>query len=62
MRFARSPISGMLLCGLFHQPEIVLGIRHPNADRPLDFDPLPGVPFCEVIIDQTTGVLSTKWN
>ena len=59
--FARSTVSGLLLCGLSHEPEIILGIRHPNPVHRFDCGQLNGIPFCDVCIDHSTGVLSPEW-
>ena len=59
--FARSSISGLLLCGLAIDPPRILGVLHPNPVRPFDPGLLPDVPFCNVQIDRCTASLSTRW-
>jgi hypothetical protein len=60
--FARSSVSGLLLCGFGILPPRVLGILHPNPARPFDRNLLSDVPFCEVAIDSASGTLSTHWS
>jgi hypothetical protein len=60
--FARSSVSGLLLCGFGILPHKVLGILHPNPARPFDRCLLPDVTFCEVAIDDASGTLSTHWS
>ena len=59
--FARSSISGLLLCGLSLQPTWVIGVLHPNAARPFDSRLLPGVAFGRVEVDVQTGDLRVQW-
>lgn len=59
--FARSSISGLLLCGLGVEPPKTLGILHPNPVRRFEQTTLADVSFCEVAINQKTDVLTTSW-
>jgi len=59
--FARSSISGLLLCGFGILPPKVLGALHPNPARPFDPGILPHVRFCEVRLDRQAGRLATQW-
>jgi hypothetical protein len=59
--FARSSISGVLLCGLGTEPGRCLGVLHPNPARPFDPTLLPGVEFGEVGIDRGSGQLRVRW-
>lgn len=60
--FARSSVSGILLCGFGIVPEHVFGILHPNAIRPFSRGLIPEVSFCEVKIDRRNHYLSTHWH
>lgn len=59
--YARSSISGLLLCGLGTVPGRYLGVLHPNPARPFDPTLLPGVEFGEVEIDRESGQLRVHW-
>lgn len=59
--FARSSISGMLLCGLSLQPTWVIGLLHPNPARPFTPALLPRVSFGEVEVLNETGDLRVRW-
>lgn len=59
--FARSSISGLLLCGLSLEPTWVVGVLHPNPARSFDSSNLPMISFGKVQIDRQNGSLSTKW-
>lgn len=60
--FARSSISGLLLCGLSLEPAWVIGVLHPNPVRPFDSTLLPDVAFGRVkIADDQTGDLRVHW-
>lgn len=60
--FARSPVSGLLVCGGFDGPFSVLGLLHPNPDNRFDPLLLPDVSFGEVVINNSTRQLLTRWN
>ncbi len=60
--FARSSISGVLLCGLGTEPGQCLGVLHPNPARPFDPALLPGIEFGEVEIDRGSGQLRVRWS
>jgi len=59
--YARSCISGLLLCGFGTLPGKVRGIAHPNPARPFNPQLLTGVPFGHVEIDRETKQLRTRW-
>jgi len=59
--YARSSISGLLLCGLGSEPIRILGILHPNPARPFDPAVLPQVEFGELVVDGTLGELRVMW-
>lgn len=59
--FARSSISGLLLCGLSLQPTWVIGLLHPNPARPFSPALLSRVSFGEVEVIQETGDLRVRW-
>jgi hypothetical protein len=58
---ARTSISGILLCGFGVFPASIIGILHPEADRPFRPDLLPGITFGEVRIDYTRRQLTPVW-
>jgi hypothetical protein len=62
IRFARSSVSGLLLCGFGVLPPKVLGILHPNAVRPFNRLLLPAVSFCELSLSPTSRSLATRWS
>jgi hypothetical protein len=59
--YARSSISGVLLCGLGTLPGQCLGVLHPNPARPFDPSALPGIEFGEVEIDRDSRQLRVHW-
>ncbi|QGQ23934.1 hypothetical protein F1728_15140 [Gimesia benthica] len=59
--FARSSISGLLLCGLGVEPPNVFSILHPNPSRPFKKDLLSDIEFCEVAINSQDRSLSVSW-
>jgi len=59
--YARSSISGLLLCGLGSLPGQCVGLLHPNPERPFDKSMLPDIAFGEVEIRWTFGELRVKW-
>jgi hypothetical protein len=59
---ARTSISGILLCGFGRLPPSILGILHPEADRPFKPDLLPRVPFGQLLIDHAARKLVTLWS
>lgn len=59
--FARSSISGMLLCGLSLKPTWVIGLLHPNPARPFPPALLSRVSFGEVEVLHETGDLRVRW-
>jgi hypothetical protein len=59
--FARSSISGLLLCRVGSLPAMCLGILHPNPARPFDPSLLPNIEFGEVTLDRTRGALCVRW-
>lgn len=59
--YARSSISGLLLCGLGSEPPRVLGALHPNPARPFNPAILPQVEFGQVAIDRASGQLHVLW-
>lgn len=58
---ARTPLSGLLLCGFGFLPPTVLGILHPDPVRSFDRQWLPNIQFGEVQINRATGQLCTCW-
>ena len=61
LNFARSSISGLLLCGVSLEPTWVVGILHPNPARPFDTKMLPGISFGEVEVDREADQLRIRW-
>lgn len=61
LNYARSSISGLLMCGVSIEPTWVIGILHPNPARPFDTQLLSDISFGEVEIDQESGQLRTSW-
>lgn len=59
--FARSSISGLLLCGVSLEPIWVQGVLHPNPARPFNPRLLPDISFGEVEVDRESGQLRTRW-
>ncbi len=59
--FARSSISGLLLCGLSLDPIVKVGLLHPNPARAFSPSTLPGVPFGKVEVNHDTGTLHVEW-
>jgi hypothetical protein len=57
----RRSISGILLCGFGTIPARIIGILHPEADRPFNPDLLPKIPFGRVRIDLVRSMLLTSW-
>jgi hypothetical protein len=58
---ARTSISGILLCGLGVLPASIIGVLHPEADRPFRSELLPRIPFGEVRIDYERHQLTAVW-
>jgi hypothetical protein len=58
---ARTSISGILLCGFGRIPASIVGILHPQADRPFKPEILPRIPFGQVRINHAAGKLVTQW-
>jgi hypothetical protein len=56
----RSPISGVLLCGLTLRAEFI-GVLHPQPCRPFDPSWLPRIDFASVEIDQANNGLGVSW-
>jgi len=59
--YARSSISGLLLCGLGSEPPRVLGVLHPNPARPFNPSILPQIEFGQVAIDRASRQLQVLW-
>jgi len=59
--YARSSISGLLLCGLGTLPGQCLGVLHPNPARPFAPALLPGIEIGEVQIDVASKQLRVRW-
>jgi len=59
--YARSSISGLLLCGLGSEQPRVLGVLHPKPARPFDPAVLPHVEFGQVVIDRASRQLHVAW-
>lgn len=59
--FARSSISGLLLCGVSLEPIWVQGVLHPNPARPFNPRLIPDIGFGEVEVDRESGQLRTRW-
>lgn len=57
--FARSSISGLMLCGLGISR--VLGVLHPNPARPFDPALLPNIEFGRVGLDRSSRQLHVNW-
>jgi len=58
---ARTSISGILLCGFGVVPASIIGVLHPEADRPFRPELLPRIPFGEVQIDYEKHRLTAVW-
>jgi hypothetical protein len=58
---ARTSISGILLCGFGCLPASIVGVLHPEADRPFNPELLPHIPFGQVRIDHAARTLVTLW-
>jgi len=59
--YARSSISGLLLCRLGSEPLRVLGVLHPNPARPFNPAMLPEIEFGRVAIDRASRQLRVTW-
>ena len=59
--YARSSISGLLLCGLPLTKRTLIGVLHPNPARPFDPAILPKVEFGQVAIDRASRQLHVAW-
>jgi len=59
--YARSPISGLLLCALGLEPPRVLAVLHPNPARPFNPGLLPQVEFGQIAVDHASGGLDVQW-
>ena len=59
--YARSSISGLLLCGLARTDRPVIGVLHPNPARPFNPAILPQVEFGQVTIDRPSRQLHVAW-
>ena len=59
--YARSPISGILTCGMGSLSPIVHCLLNPNPVHAFDESVLPDVPVGKILIDQESGSLSTVW-
>ena len=59
--YARSSISGLLLCGLALKDRPVIGVLHPNPARPFDPTILPQVEFGQVATDWASRQLHCEW-
>ncbi|HEY5311224.1 MAG TPA: hypothetical protein VIK18_01850 [Pirellulales bacterium] len=59
--FARSSISGLLLCGFGFEPPRLLGVLHPNPVRPFDPALLPGIQFARLELDRASDQLTIQW-
>lgn len=57
--FARSSISGVILCAL--SLSRCLGVLHPNPDRSFDTALLPNVEFGRVELDRVSRQLRVRW-
>jgi hypothetical protein len=58
---ARTSISGILLCGFGALPASIIGVLHPNADKPFMPELLPRIPFGKLQIDFAKQLLSPVW-
>jgi hypothetical protein len=58
---ARTSISGILLCGFGVLPVSIIGVLHPEADRPFRPELLPQIPFGEVGIGYEKHRLTAVW-
>lgn len=61
LSYARSSVSGLLLCGLGSEPPRVLGVLHPNPARPFNPAILPQVEFGQAAIDRASRQLHVHW-
>ncbi len=59
--FARSSISGLLLCGLSSSPILKVGVLHPNPARAFSPSVLPDIPFGQVQLNYNDGTLHVQW-
>ena len=58
---ARTSISGILLCGFGLFPASIIGVLHPEADRPFKPELLPRIEFGRVRIDHERRRLVAVW-
>jgi hypothetical protein len=58
---ARTSISGILLCGFGFLPASIIGVLHPEADRPFKPELLPRIAFGRVRIDHVSRRLVAVW-
>jgi hypothetical protein len=58
---ARTSISGILLCGFGLFPASIIGVLHPEADRPFKPELLPRIEFGRVRIDHMRRRLLAVW-
>jgi hypothetical protein len=58
---ARTSISGILLCGFGRLPASIIGVLHPEADKPFNPDLLPQISFGRLHLDQAAKRLVTEW-
>ena len=59
--FARSTLSGLLLCSYASEAPRMIGVLHPNPVRPFDSSILKDVVFGEVSIDRQSRRLNVSW-
>jgi hypothetical protein len=57
----RTSISGILLCGFGNYRPPIVGVLHPNADRPFDPALLPRIPFAHIKLDIPAGSSTIAW-
>lgn len=59
--FARSSVSGILLCAVGLGSMRTIGVLHPNPARPFNMALLPGIEFGQVKIDRPSNQLHVHW-
>lgn len=59
--FARSSISGLIMCGLGADPPQVIGVLHPNPARRFAPTLLPEIEFGQVTVDWATSKMLVNW-
>jgi len=61
IEFARSPISGILLCPFGTKPPDIVGVLHPNPNHPFDRNLFPKIPFGRLTDGYQDGKFGVEW-